>query len=64
MHTFKPSELSVKQFEILKWSVLALGIIAGVLWREVFVEYAKVLIGVALLLSVHLGTVWYRRRKF
>ncbi len=60
MNIFKSTKFTWWQLGILKWTTLFFGLAIGSIWPELFVEYAPVLLGIAIVASIYLGVVWVK----
>jgi uncharacterized membrane protein YgaE (UPF0421/DUF939 family) len=58
---FKNTTLTWWQLGLLKIAVLAIGIVIGSHWSDIFVGYTTVLLIVGGVSSVYLGIVWFKR---
>jgi hypothetical protein len=61
MNIFKPITLKWWQVGLLKFSVLALGILLGAVWPGVFAPALPVLVVLFVIPAVYLIRVWWRQ---
>ncbi|OHA18213.1 MAG: hypothetical protein A2664_01960 [Candidatus Taylorbacteria bacterium RIFCSPHIGHO2_01_FULL_46_22b] len=50
-----------RQIGLLKLSMLAIGIVIGANWPQVFVGYTTMLVVVAVVIGIYLGFVWFKK---
>ncbi len=62
MNIFKPTTFTWVQLSLLKWAVFFIGIVVGATWSNVFAPYSLLLLGIGLVISLYLVTVWARNK--
>ena len=63
MNLFKSFTLTWWETGLFKWSLLALGIVIGATWPELFNPWRTVLLVLFLLPTIYISWIWWKQHR-